>query len=74
MKSTAAAGSDLRQIVYDAIPDKTTWNELADGIDITFSFQGKKYTFNSRVTDHPRIIAPSRFMEMVLQKGMSLVK
>lgn len=33
---------------WDAIPDNATWEDLNKGIDVTFKYNDKQYTINTR--------------------------
>lgn len=34
---------------WNAVPDDATWEDLNKGIDITFIYNNKKYTMNTRL-------------------------
>ena len=37
---------------WDAVPDDTTWEDLNKGMDITFTYNNKKYTINTRLGNY----------------------
>jgi len=61
------------KVFWDAVPDDTTWEDLAEGIDITLP-NGK--TFNTR---HPagsryRIHSMSTYQENLERQAIALLK
>lgn len=62
----------LKKIIMDAIPDGTSWDELAFGITISFSFGGESYSYNSRVVDRPMTMTQSDFFDRVIETGINL--
>lgn len=37
---------------WDAVPDNTTWEDLNKGMDISFTYNNKKYTINTRLGNY----------------------
>lgn len=37
---------------WDAAPDNATWEDLNKGIDVTFEYNNKQYTFNTRLGNY----------------------
>ena len=37
---------------WDAVPDDATWEDLNKGIDISFTYNNKKYTINTRLGNY----------------------
>lgn len=48
---------------WDAVPDDTTLEQIADGMDVTFEYEGKTYQINTKVLEHPRIHPIYRYYE-----------
>jgi len=65
----------IHKTIYDAIPNKTTWDDLADGIVIKFKHEGKEYSFNSHdVRSNPRTTPLDTYMDSILEYGEELTK
>ncbi len=64
----------IREKIYNAIHDDNTWDDLADGIEIKFQYNGKEYSFNSKVVSHPMITPLDGYMDKILNRGVALVK
>lgn len=37
---------------WDAVPDNATWEDLNKGMDISFTYNNKKYTINTRLGNY----------------------
>lgn len=37
---------------WDAVPDNATWEDLNKGIDVTFKYNDKQYTINTRLGNY----------------------
>ena len=64
----------IKKKVYKAIPDDATWDDLADGIEISFNYRGKKYSFSSKVCSYPRTTPIQTYMDRILEKGVECVE
>jgi len=53
---------------------KLTWDNLADGTDIAFSFNGKTYRINSKVVSCPRIISMDDFSKRLEKRSIQEVE
>lgn len=53
---------------------KLTWDNLADGTDIVFSFNGKIYHINSKVVSCPRIISMDDFQTRLEERAVQEVE
>ena len=63
----------LYKVIFKAIPDDATFDDLADGIIINFTFEGEKYTFSSKICPHPRCTPIDTYLHRIVGVGIEQV-
>lgn len=58
---------------WDAVPDNATWEDLNKGIDITFIYNNKKYTINTRLGNYYSM-GIERYKNWLHQKAITKVE